>query len=36
MSGSGDDWVFKIIFLWCILDTKMKRKRDREKRERKR
>ena len=36
MSDSGGDWVFKNIFLWCILDTEMKRKRDREKAERKR
>ena len=36
MSDSGGDWVFKNICLWCILDTEMKRKRDREKAERKR
>ena len=33
MSGSGGGWVFKNIFLRCILDTNMKRKRAREKRE---
>ena len=33
MSGSGGGQVFNNIFLWCILDTEMKRKRDREKRE---
>ena len=33
MSGSGGGQVFNNIFLWCILDIEMKRKRDREKRE---
>ena len=28
VSGSGGGWVFKNIFLWCILDTEIKRKRD--------